>query len=611
MNKINRAKTMGNPRFWLVLALLVILAIIHYPEQLLGWKSVSLFSFSGLTAFTIERMLLLIPIIYAAVIFKTRGGIATLVAAVIIMFPRNIFLSSNPAEAWVESIGIIIIGIVANIWVYIYRSSAIKLKNTKKMLAQLINGTPIPCFAINTTHKVIYWNHALEAMSGIKREEIINTDQQWRAFYPDKRPVLADLIVEGYSEEEISGHYPGISRKATFIEGAFEAVNFLPTVGTSGRWLRFTASPIRDDYGVLLGAIETLEDNTEQKKAEDALLSSEKRFRDLFESALDPIWVHDLAGNIILVNKAAAECTGRTVEETVQINVKSMLSQDSLKLAQEVGYKLLQHETIDTPYEQKIIRKDGGQAIFMVRTNLLLNDSKPVAFQNIARDVTETKQMMENLHYYLQQITRAQEDERKRISRELHDSTAQNLIALLHKLENVIGKVKLPPDEIKELWNLHEQTREILREVRGYSHDLRPAIIDDLGLVPALEWVTDATKNEYKIDTSLKVTGNHRRLSPEAELLLFRIVQEALRNVGKHAHATLAQVTVEFGERDVSLTITDNGSSFPIPDNQGNLTYGGKLGLVGMRERVKLLGGTLKITSAPSRGTAITVNAPV
>jgi PAS domain S-box-containing protein len=611
MNKINRVKTVGNPRFWLILALLVILALIHYPEQLLGWKSVSLFSFSGLTAFIIERMLLLIPIIYAAVAFKTLGGITTLVGAVIIMFPRNILLSSNPTEAWVESTCIIIIGLVANIWIYIYRSSAIQLKNTEKMLTQIIDGTPIPCFAINTKHKVTYWNRALEAMSGLKREEIINTDQQWRAFYPDKRPVLADLIIEGASEEEIINQYPGKSRKTALIEGAFEAENFLPAVGTNGRWLRFTASPIRDSAGVLLGAIETLEDNTEQKKVEEALLSSEKRFRDLFESALDPIWVHDLAGNIILVNKAAAECTGRTVEETLIINVKSILSPHSLKLAQEVGYKLLQHETIDTPYEQKIIRKDGGQAIFMVRTNLLLSDGKPVAFQNIARDVTETKQMMENLHYYLQQITRAQEDERKRISRELHDSTAQNLIALLHKLENVIGKVKLLPDETKELWGLHEQTREILREVRGYSHDLRPAIIDDLGLVPALEWATDATKNEYKINTTLKVTGNRRRLSPEAELLLFRIVQEALRNVGKHAHATLAQVTVEFGESDVSLTITDNGNGSYIPDDLGKLTYGGKLGLVGMRERAQLLGGTLKIDSAPGRGTTITVSAPV
>jgi PAS domain S-box-containing protein len=173
--------------------------------------------------------------------------------------------------------------------------------------------------------------------------------------------------------------------------------------------------------------------------------------RDLFESALDPIWVHDLEGNITLVNKAAAECTGRTIEETLKINVKSILDPESLKLAQEVRYRLLQYEAIDTPYEQKIVRKDGGQAIFMVRTNILYSDGKPVAFQNIARDVTETKRMMENLRYYLQQITRAQEDERNRISHELHDSTAQNLIALLHRLESIIAKLKLSQKETADL----------------------------------------------------------------------------------------------------------------------------------------------------------------
>ena len=331
--------------------------------------------------------------------------------------------------------------------------------------------------------------------------------------------------------------------------------------------------------------------------------------RDLFESALDPIWVHDLEGNIILVNKAAAECTGRTVTETLKINVKSILDFESLKIARGIRSRLLQNELIDTPYEQKIVRKDGGQAIFMVRTNILYSDGKPVAFQNIARDVTETKRMMENLRYYLQQITRAQEDERNRISHELHDSTAQNLIALAHRLESVITKSKLTPRVSAELWSLHEQIRTILKEVRGYSRDLRPSIIDDLGLVPALEWVTDAMKHEYSFKTNLKISVKRRRLAPEAELLIFRIVQEALRNIGKHA--TLAKVNVKFNEKDIRISITDNGTGFKLPDNLGDLPYGGKLGLIGMRERAQLLGGTFNIATAPGKGTKITVSVPL
>jgi len=607
----NSFSIVRNPKFWTALVLTAVTAIVHYPQQILGWSSISLFSFAGLDGFTLERLLLLIPIIYAAVVFKTLGSVAALVVAIAVMLPRNVIFSPDSIQSWVESCGVIIIGVVATIWTNIYHRDAVRLKNAEKMLSQIIDGSPIPCFAINTGHKVTYWNRALEAMSGLKREEIMNTDQQWRAFYAEKRPVLADLIVDGASAVEIFNHYPGISRQTQLIEGAFEAEDFLSAVGTAGRWLRFTASPIRDSNGVLLGAIEILEDCTEQKKAEEALLSSEKRFRDLFESALDPIWVHDLEGNLMLVNKAAAECTGRTVEETLKINVKSILAPESLKLAQDVRFRLLQKETLDTPYEQKIVRKDGGHAIFMVRTNLLMSDNKPVAFQNIARDVTETKRMMENLHYYLQQITRAQEDERRRISHELHDSTAQNLIALLHRLENLIDRVKLPAGETREMWDLHDQAREILQEVRGYSRDLRPAIIDDLGLVPALEWVVDATKNEYKIDTHLKIEGTRRRFSPEAELLLFRIVQEALRNVGKHARATLALVRIEFRDKDIYLTITDNGSGFQMPNNPGELIEKGKLGVAGMQERAQLLGGTLNINSTPGQGTTITVNVPL
>ncbi len=607
MKKTRYLKILYKPEIWVLAALIIIFAIIQYPQQLVGWKTDSLFSAFGLSSFTIERLLLLIPIVYSALVFGVIPGLAILISAMAIIFPRDILMTSNQVQAWIESGAVILLGILVNVLVYFYRRSE---SNTEKTFARTIDGMSIPCFAINMEHKVIYWNHALEVMSHIQRKEIMNTDGQWRAFYSEKRPVLADLIVNGALEEELKKLYPRSGKKSALIEGAFEAEDFL-TTGNNGRWLHFTASPIRDNNGALVGAIETLENITEQKRTEEALQGSEKKFRDLFESALDPIWVHDLEGNLILVNKAAAECTGRNVEEILKINVKSMLAPESLRLAQDIRHRLLQNEAIDTPYEQKIIRKDGGHAIFMVRTNLLLDDGKPVAFQNIARDVTETKQMMESLRYYLQQITRAQEDERRRISRELHDSTAQNLIAMLHRLENVIGRIKPPSPETTELWSIHEQIRDILREVRGYSRDLRPSIIDDLGLVPALEWITDATKTEYKIDTSLSVSGNRRRLSPEAELLLFRIAQESLRNVGKHANASSARVFIEFSGKEITLQISDNGTGFSAPDNLGDLTFRGKLGLIGMRERAQLLGGTLKVDSVPGQGTKIIVNVPV
>ena len=348
-----------------------------------------------------------------------------------------------------------------------------------------------------------------------------------------------------------------------------------------------------------------------QIKTGETLRESEKSFRNLFENAIDAIWVHDLDGNIVMANEASAKLTGYPIDELYGRNVKSFLSDESLNLAREIGRKLIQQESITLPYEQRLIRKDGTEVICTIATNLIISNGKPSAFQNMARDVTDERRMHE-IRYYLKEITKAQEEERKSIARELHDSTAQTLIALLHQLENLlVDKIKLPVREAKSLWSFHEQIRDALQEVRSFSRDLRPSILDDLGLFPALEWVTEEIQREYGVKISLKVVGSERRLTQETELLLFRIVQEALRNTAKHAQASMAKVEVESDENKIKVTITDNGIGFRPPKNLGTLPYKGKLGLVGMQERVQLLGGSLKLNSKLGNGTTIIVNAPV
>jgi len=228
------------------------------------------------------------------------------------------------------------------------------------------------------------------------------------------------------------------------------------------------------------------------------------------------------------------------------------------------------------------------------------------------QDVTEQRNAEENLHHYLQEITRAQEEERKRIAHELHDDTTQNLIALLHQLENLLTeRTKLPVREAKALWSFHEQIRDVVQGVRRFSRDLRPSILDDLGLLPALEWVAEELKNGYAVKASLKVVGNEQRLSPEAELLLFRIVQEALRNTAKHSRASKAEVKVEFKEHKITITISDDGVGFKLPENLGILPQTGKLGLAGMQERVQLLSGNLELKSELGKGTTVIVEAPI
>jgi two-component system sensor histidine kinase DegS len=215
------------------------------------------------------------------------------------------------------------------------------------------------------------------------------------------------------------------------------------------------------------------------------------------------------------------------------------------------------------------------------------------------------------LQFFLQQITRAQEEERRRIAWELHDETVQSLVALCQEIDDLASGVKgLPRKARSRLEDLHEHANAIMQEVRSISQDLRPATLDNLGLVAALEWLASNMERYTGTETQLKIIGSERRFSTEVELVLFRIVQEALNNVQRHAQANSAQVTLEFLEGRTRLTIRDNGKGFVPPPEVTALPKAGKLGLAGMLERARSVGGTVLIKSGQYRGTSVIAELP-
>jgi signal transduction histidine kinase len=157
---------------------------------------------------------------------------------------------------------------------------------------------------------------------------------------------------------------------------------------------------------------------------------------------------------------------------------------------------------------------------------------------------------------------------------------------------------------IEDLW---KQTNSVMQGVRRLSQDLRPAALDRLGLLPALEWLAADTGQYSGIPITVTFSGNERRLSEEIELVLFRIVQEALRNVWRHSQATKAEVAIEFTNYKVRITISDNGRGFDVPKSVGDLTKEGKLGMAGMEERARLIGATLAAESYHGKGTKIVI----
>jgi signal transduction histidine kinase len=287
------------------------------------------------------------------------------------------------------------------------------------------------------------------------------------------------------------------------------------------------------------------------------------------------------------------------------------LDDESLKTAQVVRQKLLAGERLTQPYEQKLIKRDGSEANLMLTTSPLARNGVVQAFQHIARDVTEQKQMTENLRFYVQQITRAQEEERKRIARELHDDTAQQLIVLSRQLDKLMSADPQPMKDMSPVEKLSERVDSILDGVRRFSQDLRPSVLDDLGLIPALEWLASDLTGHFNISVSVEVDGTERRFSLDNELLLFRIVQEAISNVRKHSEAQKAWISIDFGDKMTVVTVKDSGKGFKVPERLSDLTSMSKLGLAGMVERARLLGGELTIISQPGNGTTVTVSVPI
>ena len=215
------------------------------------------------------------------------------------------------------------------------------------------------------------------------------------------------------------------------------------------------------------------------------------------------------------------------------------------------------------------------------------------------------RERQESLRSYASQVTQAQEEERLRIARELHDETAQDLVRVVRKLEQ-LGK-GCGPDLTGPIDELLSLTRNTLQTVRRYSRDLRPSVLDDLGLVPTLEALVEEASIRLRSAARLRVVGTSRRLPGPVELSLFRIAQEALRNVEKHGDATAALVELAFDGTETRLSVTDDGKGFTPPANISDLARAGKLGLVGMKERAELVGGRFYLRSDPGGGTQVKV----
>ena len=372
--------------------------------------------------------------------------------------------------------------------------------------------------------------------------------------------------------------------------------------------LNFLTS-LGDEIGIAIGHARL---HQKERASAQQLRLSEERYRGLFENASEAIFVCSSAGRIISANRACEQLTSYSQEELSRVIIYDLFSGTSRETVKHLFTAKLEEATTEDAKDLHLITKDGKDAFVELKVSPLLRGDEIVGLQIIVRDVTEERQLRQNMQYYISRITMAQEDERLRISRELHDDTAQVLVSLARGLDLLIsGKSKMPKSVTENLEKLYELTESALEGVRRFSQDLRPSVLDDLGLVPALEWLIADIGEQYGMATKVSITGDKRRLTSEKELTIFRIAQESLSNVKKHSLASTVEMTVDFSDDALTLVISDDGEGFHMPGRTSDLVLSGKLGVLGMRERARLVGGTLIVQSEIGTGTTVTLRVPI
>jgi signal transduction histidine kinase len=216
----------------------------------------------------------------------------------------------------------------------------------------------------------------------------------------------------------------------------------------------------------------------------------------------------------------------------------------------------------------------------------------------------------EERQLYMSQILKAQEDERRRIAQELHDDTTQELLTIANRAQAVMSTSGSDDTEDirKNVEWIRDAVLHVSENVRRLSLDLRPSILDNIGLVSALRWLAGHLNEKHKIKAKFKTIGAERKLNPETEVQIFRIVQEALNNVWRHSNATEASITLKYAPESFEIKIQDNGQGFSLNKTTEKLAAEGKFGIIGMQQRAKLIEGNCCIESYLGKGTLVSIN---
>ncbi len=368
--------------------------------------------------------------------------------------------------------------------------------------------------------------------------------------------------------------------------------------------------PLEDEHGNRTGWVSVVRDITERKRAEEGLRESERKYRTLFEESKDTIYMTNRDGEFLDINQAGLDMFGYTRQKMLTINAVHMYANpsDRHKFQQTIEQKGTVRD-----YEVNL-RKKGGTAMECLVTSIVrrAEDGAILGYQGIIRDTTPAKEAYRklrrsrgHLRALAARLQSVREEERTQLAREIHDELGHALAALNMDIAWLDRRTSQAVFR-ERLGDMKEVVDNAIRSVRQIAARLRPAALDDLGLAAAMEWEVRQFKKRTGIECQFTCSLEDVELGPERSTALFRICQEVLTNVARHANATAVMVSLKRWPDHAVLDIADNGRGI----RQSEISSAESLGILGMRERALAFGGELRISGSSAKGTTVTVRIP-
>jgi len=431
--------------------------------------------------------------------------------------------------------------------------------------------------------------------------------------FPDRESLLALNVISLYVNPQDRELWKSrLEQNATlhFVETQFRRRDGTPI------WVELSVHPVCDHQNQILYYEGIMQDITARKRAEIALQGSEERFRTIVEQSPISIQVMTPEGWTIQVNRAWEKLWGVTAADVKNYNMLHDEQAISLGMMPYVERGFAGETVLMPPvaYHTDESVRNGRKRWFQARiypiTGVQGNTRNIIMMYE---DITDFRWATEDLHRLSMVLMNAQEDERRRISQELHDELGQALTAMQINLD-MLGRdltQVLTSNARERLAEMTMLVSETLEHARELSHTLRPTMLDELGLVPTIRWYSSRCAERLGIQIDFEAETIKDRLTVEVETTLYRIVQEALTNVARHAQARHIRLKLATQEGKVSVLIEDDGVGFNVEKTASvNGTQGG-IGLFGIRERVALWGGTFSIKSFPGQGARLLVEIPL